>query len=339
MSPVQTISSLDVRQLPKTELHLHLDCSLSYRVASSLDPSLSQEQYNRLFVGPEKCRDLADYLQYAPYGIALMQTEEGLRQVTEDLFYQLQKDNVIYAEIRFAPLLHLEQGLEAAEVVQIVEAAAAKISRKTGIRARLILCTLRHYTREQSLITAQLVEQFQGTLVAALDIAADEAGFPIDAHIDAFQYAQLQNLPRTAHAGEAKGAESVLETLKYFHPTRIGHGVRSIEDPELIQQLIKTGIHLEVCPTSNIQVNVFDRYENHPVNRLYEAGLSIGINTDTRTITNITLNQEYQKLQEVFGWQKEHFLTCNRNSIASSFLPDLEKRQLQQELEQAYQKF
>lgn len=187
-----------------------------------------------------------------------MQTTEQLRLVTADLFEQLQRDNVIYAEIRFAPLLHTEKGLSAEEVVGTVEDALATASQATGVGAHLILCTLRHFSEAQSLQTVQLVKQFRGTRVAGFDIAADEAGYPVDAHIAAFDYAADNNIPCTAHAGEARGSDSVWETLEHFRPSRIGHGVRSIEDPALLEHLREQNTHLEVCATCNIQTNGYD---------------------------------------------------------------------------------
>lgn len=204
--------------------------------------------------------------------------------MVHDLFRQMAEDNMVYAEIRFAPLQHLEKGLTPFEVVSTAEQATAEAAKETGIEARLILCTLRHFTREQSMETVKLVEQFAGTYVAGFDIAGNESGFPIDNHVEAFKYAKEKLIFCTPHAGEAKGAESVWETLQYFAPSRIGHGVRSIEDKKLVQHLAKNKIHLEVCPTCNVQIDIYNTYKNHPVDELYKAGVSLNINTDTRTI-------------------------------------------------------
>ncbi|MGB9028691.1 MAG: adenosine deaminase [Acidobacteriaceae bacterium] len=306
--------------LPKVELHLHLDCSLSYNAVARLDPSISREEYDAEFVAPLQCASLADFLTRAPRGFQLMQTEDALRLVTEDVFEQLHADHVLYAELRFAPLLHLERGLTPEAVVAAIDRATENCIRSTGIEARLILCTLRHYSQEQSLLTAQLVERFSGTRVVALDIAGDEAGHPIDPHIAAFRYAVDRGLHRTAHAGEARGADSVWETLRAFAPSRIGHGVRSIEDPSLVDRLRRDRIHLEICPTSNVQTRTTPTYPEHAVDRLFRAGVSLGINTDTRTITNITLEQEYASLRQHFAWTDAEFLACNREALRAAFI-------------------
>ena len=313
---------MDFRLFPKVELHLHLDCSLSYNVVHRINPAITEEAYMRDFIAPAKCTNLADFLTRAPHAIALMQTEEQLRLVVADLFEQFQRDSMLYAEIRFAPFLHTDSGLSPEQVVEIVEGATAQACAATGIEARLILCTLRHFSAEQSLQTVRLVERFRGTHVAALDLAGDEAGFPVAPHVPAYHYAADHNLARTAHAGEASGPQSVWETLRLLHPSRIGHGVRSIEDSALIEHLRKEHIHLEVCPTSNLQTNMYDTFSDHPINRLYELGIPLSVNTDTRTITNITLTGEYEKLHQFFNWGKDHFLHCNMQALRAAFLPE-----------------
>ncbi len=327
---------MNYQLLPKIELHLHLDCSLSYKVVQQINPAVTFEEYKESFIAPAKCTDLIDYISRSVKGYELMQTKEQLRLVTLDLLEQLQADKVIYAEIRFAPLLHIEKGLTPAEVVQSVNDAVLKGIKATGVEARIILCTLRHYSEEQSVETVKLVEQFSGTNVVGFDIAADEAGFPVDTHIKAFEYAHAKNIHCTAHAGEARGADSVWETLQHLHPSRIGHGTRSAEDEKLLQHLKQNDIHLEVCPTSNIQTNVFDTIENHSADKIYTAGVSMSVNTDSRTITPTTLSAEYALLEKVFNWKKEHFLKCNMEAINHAFCDDGLKEMLKEKIIASY---
>jgi adenosine deaminase len=324
------------RSLPKVELHLHLDCSLSYAVASRLSPGLSREDYERDFVAPPRCESLADFLTRAPSGFQLLQDREALRLATEDLFQQLGEDGVVYAEIRFAPLLHTERGLTPEAAVEAVDRATEEAVRVTGIEARLILCSLRHYSEAQSLETARLLERFAGSRVVALDLAADEAGHPIDAHVPAFRYAFERGFARTAHAGEARGAESVWETLRELQPSRLGHGVRSIEDPALVEHLVRSRVHLEICPSCNVQIGICDSHAGHPIDRLYRAGVSLGVNTDARTLTRVTLSEEYEKLHGAFGWGPEHFRRCNLNALAAAFADEATKERLRPRLTAAF---
>ena len=328
---------MEARSLPKVELHLHLDCSLSYKAVSALEPSVTREEYQRDYIAPARCASLADFLSCAPKGFRLMQTEDSLRLVTEDVVHQLIEDGVIYAEIRFAPLLHTEQGLNPERVVAVVERAVDNLIHETGIQAGLILCTLRHFTEAQSLLTARLVETFRGSRVVALDLAGDEAGFPLDAHTSAYRYAREHGLFRTAHAGEGLGPESVWETLRLLDPQRIGHGTRSIEDPKLVEHLRRERVHLELCPSANVQIIPSIRsMEEHPIDRLYRAGVSINVNSDSRMLTPTTLSREYENLQRTFDWTEQDLLRANFMGLDAAFLDDLVKQRLRNRFLEAY---
>jgi adenosine deaminase len=320
---------MDFKSLPKIELHLHLDCSLSYQVVSKLKPSVTREEYQHDYIAPARCTNLADFLSRAPMGFRLMQTADSLRLVTEDLFRQLVEDGVIYAEIRFAPLLHLENGLSAHQVVATVERSVENLIRETGMQAGVILSTLRHFTAAQSMQTAELVEKFLGSRVVALDLAGDEAAFPLNAHIGAYRYARDHGLFRTAHAGEALGTESVWETLRMLDPQRIGHGTRSIEDFKLVEHLRQKRIHLELCPTANVQIiPSIASMEEHPIDRLYRAGVSVNINSDSRMLTPTTLTKEYEILNRVFKWTKQDFQRTNLMGLEAAFINEDVKRRL-----------
>lgn len=324
---------MDLKSLPKVELHLHLDCSLSYEAVSRLAPGVSRDEYRNEYTAPARCANLADFLTRAPKGFRLMQTEDSLRLVTEDVLRQMAEDGVIYAEIRFAPLLHTERGLSPERVVSVVERAVGEIIRDSGVEANLILCTLRHFTEAQSTLTAKLVEQFKGSRVVALDLAGDEAGFPLAAHVEAYRYAREQGLSRTAHAGEGAGPESVWETLRLLEPQRIGHGTRSIEDSALVDHLRRERIHLELCPSANVQIiPSIERMEEHPIDRLYRAGISLNVNSDSRMLTPTTLTREYECLRDVFGWTEPEFLRANLMGLQAAFAGDDVKQRLEKRL-------
>lgn len=329
---------MDFRLLPKVELHVHLDCSLSYQVAQQLQPGLSQAKFRSSFIAPAKCKDLPDYLLRARSGVALMQTSESLKAVTRDLFDQLSDEHVVYAEIRFAPLLHTAEGLHAKEVVRIVSQAAAEAATHTGIHFGLILCTLRQFSREQSLQTVQLVRQYKDWNIVGFDIAGDEAGYSIKEHMDAFVYAHDQELNITAHAGEACGPESMWETIRHFKPSRIGHGVRCIEDPKLMERIIADHIHLEICPTSNVQTNVCNEISDHPLRIISDSDISFSVSTDARTISDTTLANEYQLLSDSFGFDATRFFQLNLEALKHAFQPASKKSELIASFEKMYRR-
>jgi len=326
-----------MQEFPKIELHLHLDCSLSYKAVSALAPEVTPHEYESAFRAPSKCQNLAQFLSCAPSGFLLMQTAEALRLAVEDLFEQLAADNVIYTEIRFAPLLHLENGLTPLRVVEIVDKAVERMNSETGIEGRLLLCALRHFSPRQSMTTAQLATHFLGSRVVGLDLAGDEAGYAIDVHIPAFRLAMDAGCCRTAHAGEALGPPSVWEVLQELQPTRIGHGVRSMEDPALVDHLRRKRIHLEVCPSANVQIiESLRHWSEHPIDRMLRAGLSLGVNCDSRTLTATTLRNEYQQLSDCFGWGREEFYRVNEMALDAAFVDETTRNTLRAKLESGY---
>ena len=315
-------------KIPKVELHLHLDCSLSFDVVKRINPLIGIDEYKSSFQAKPNSISLNDYINCADIAIELMQTRENLELVVEDLFKQLKKENVIYAEIRFAPLLHCSQNLDENKVVEIICNKAKIESEKNDINYGLILCTLRHYSKKQSLKTVRLVNQYKNNGVVGFDIAADEAGYPLDNHIEAFNYAKSNGLNITAHAGEAKGHESIWESIKKLHTKRIGHGVRCVEDLELVSYLSENDYHLEISLTSNIKTRTYKTFEEHPLNKIYNSSISISLNTDGRTISNTDLSLEYKIAEEKFGWTIDKIKKCNLEAIKHSFTSSSNKSKL-----------
>jgi adenosine deaminase len=306
--------------MPKVELHVHLDPSLTFRAVRQLRPGITRALFEQSYVGPERCTDLVDFLRYIDPSLELMQTVNGLRLATEELVRALAADGVVYVEIRYAPLLHLRQGLTAEIVVETVVDAFNRASARHRLRGGILLCTLRHFTAKQSLETARLAHLYQARGVLGLDLAGDEANFPIEPHVDAYAFAREAGIRRTAHAGEALGPDSVIQTLTRLQPDRIGHGVRSIESEEAVAAVRAAGVHLEVCPSSNVQVGVVPNYQDHPIERLRQARLSIGVNTDTRTVLNTSLSQEYARMHKVFGWDEDLFRSVNLAAVEAAFV-------------------
>lgn len=327
---------MNFSELPKVELHLHLDCSVSYAVARRFRPGLSRSAYEEAFIAPPKCKDLADFLKRAVRGFELLQSEAALRQATLDLLGQLEAEHVLYAEIRFAPLLHTDGGLSPEAVVETVLAAIEEGTAAQQLEARLILCTLRRFSAAQSLATARLAHRYFGKGVAGFDIAGDEAAFPLGPHVPAFQWVHSKGIPATAHAGEAMGAESVLESLSKLHLKRMGHGVRSLEQQAAVDQLLAQGIHLEVCPTSNIQTDVYGTFRQHPINQLLEAGLPVSINTDGRALCNVSLSEEYQRIFEAFEWPAAQYQATLQSAIDAAFAPEPLKQRLSREIREKW---
>lgn len=322
---------------PKIELHLHIDCSVPWSALQRLASTVTREDYLARFVAPEKCTSLRQYLDAIAPSCALLQTADALRIVTAELIAELEADGLIYAELRFAPHTHLSGGLALEKVMEAVAAGVAEGTAGRSIGIGLILCALRDYSREQNLAMIELAHRWRDHGVVGVDIAGDEAGHPLAPNYAIFDRAHELGLNVTAHAGEAMGAESVRETLTRLNPRRIGHGVRCLENDEVVHLLKDRGIHLEVCPSSNVQVGVCPDFASHPIDALSRRGLSLGINTDARTVAPISLSLEYERLEAAFGWGRGEYLAHNLEAARNAFQPDRVREDLCERLIQAWQ--
>lgn len=312
---------LDLKQFPKIELHLHLDGSVNLELASQLLRK-DIETIKKDMVAPNKCNDLNEYLTKFTLPISIMQTKENIELIAENLAKDLMDDGVIYAEIRFAPIKHITK-LSLDEVIESV----LKGLKKVPIKTNLILCLMRDSSFDDNMKIIKLTSKYLNNGVCAVDLAGAEGIYKTGTFKELFDMTKTLNIPFTIHAGEADGEESINAAIN-FGAKRIGHGIRCIENNSVIKKIKEKNITLEVCPTSNIQTNAVDSYEHHPIKYLYESGINITISTDNRTVSNITLTTEYQKLIHSFHFTLEDIKKMNENAIRSSFLNDNEKEKL-----------
>lgn len=312
---------MNYNSIPKIELHVHLDGSVRPMTLSKL-ANIPLEEVKKVSVAPNKCNDLNDYLTKFDLAIEVMQTYDNIKLIATELAEDLKKDNVVYAEIRFAPLKHLKGNLTLNEVVE----AAIEGLQKVDIKTKLLLSMMRNDSIELNKKVIDLAKRYLGP-VAGVDLAGAEALYPTEDFKELFDYAKSLSVPFTIHAGEADGVNSINAALN-FGTKRIGHGVRSIEDKETLKRIKDENILLEICPTSNIQTNIFNSYLDHPFYSLYKNGVKVSINTDNRTVSNVSLTEEYKKLSEVFNLTNADFLKINKDIIDYTFTTDLEKEEI-----------
>jgi adenosine deaminase len=332
-----SIFSSKLRQLPKAELHCHLDGSVRPSTLVELGrehrvqlPKQTPEDLAE-FMRVDDAQSLEDYLRRFDVTISVMQTEEALERIAYELVEDAADDGVRYIEIRNAPLLNVVQGLT---LVQAVEAPLRGLRRAEsdfGITARFIICGLRQFPPESSLEMAQLAVEFRNEGVVAFDLAGGEKGNPASRHAAAFRYAREHNLAVTVHAGEGDGAQSIREAVHACGANRIGHGTRLIEDPELMQYVNDRRIALEVCLTSNVQTRVAESYATHPFREYFDQGLNVTLNTDNRLMSATTLTDEYVYAAEHLGFTMEELAGVALNGFESAFLPWEERLMLIEE--------
>ena len=304
-----------LREIPKVELHVHLDGSVRYETLKEFK-NITKED-----VMCSNCKNLEEYLTRFDLPIEIMQTKEVLTRVAKELVEDLKKDNVIYAEVRFAPILHTKN----LSLEEVVESVLEGLKDK-DLKVNLILCMMRNSSFIENKKIIDLTFKYLNKGVVAIDLAGDEKKHKTSSFKNLFDIINDLKIPFTIHAGEGDGIDSILSAIN-FNTKRIGHGVRCIEDDKVINLIKEKNITLEICPTSNVDTNICE-YKNHPIKRLFDKGVLVTINTDNRTVSNITLTLEYEKLSKYFGFKIEDFKKMNINAIKASFLSNVEKEKL-----------
>src|SRR5438045_5356556 len=314
-----TLTLEEIRAVPKALLHDHLDGGL--RPATVVDlareigyPKLPSADTGEVAVWLQRGANrghLNLYLDAFQHTVAVMQTAGALTRVAAECAEDLAADGVVYAEVRFAPELHVGGGLSLGQVVEAVLEGFRRGSSGRGITVYALLTGMR--TAARSLEIAELAVRYRDQGVVGFDIAGAEAGSPPSRHLDAFQYVARENFHITIHAGEGFGLPSIWEALQWCGAERLGHGVRIVDDikitPEGTAELGRLAsyvrdrrIPLEMCPTSNVHTGAVASVADHPIDLLRRLRYRVTVNTDNRLMSDVTLSSEFHRLAEVFGY-------------------------------------
>ncbi len=336
--------------LPKVSLHDHLDgglraqtvvelaAEIGYELPASDGPSLDE-----WFRATSNSGSLVEYLKTFEVTSAVMQTAAGLQRVACEFVEDLAADGVIYAEVRWAPELHVSQGLSLDETVEAVQAGfeqgtARVVASGHQIRVGQLITAMRHNNR--SLEIAHLAVRHRDRGAVGFDIAGPELGFAAADHAEAFRYLAENFFPATVHAGEADGLDSIRSALTDGRALRLGHGVRLAEDitiesqddantyvviGQLAQWVKDRGIALELAPTSNLQTGAIKAWgteiEDHPFDLLYQLGFNVTVNPDNRLMSGTTISRELQILADAFSYDLEDIEQFQLNAASAAFLP------------------
>jgi adenosine deaminase len=337
------IEHSEIVKAPKALLHDHLDGGLRPATVVELAgavghklPTTDPSELGAWFVAAADSGSLERYLETFAHTVAVMQTEESLHRVARECALDLAADGVVYAEIRYAPEQHLEQGLSLDQVVEAVDAGfrhgcAEAASQGRVIRIGTLLTAMRHAARSQEI--AELAVRFRDTGVVGFDIAGAEAGFPPTRHLDAFEYLQRENFHFTIHAGEAFGLPSIWQAIQWCGADRLGHGVRIVDDitgrpgadPVVLGRLAAyvrdKRIPLELCPSSNVQTGAAASIAEHPIGLLHDLRFRVTVNTDNRLMSGTSMSREMALLAEAFGWGWAELQWLTINAMKSAFIP------------------
>ncbi len=317
------------------DLHLHFDGSLPVKTvweqAKKQGITLaasSMDELREMMVCPVDCKSLNEYLEKFNIPLSVLQTREGIKESMEDLIAQLISGGMIYAEIRFAPQLHLQKGLTQEDVVQEAIAGVETATLGQEMKVQLILCCMRGSDNvDANRETVLMTSKYLGKGVCACDLAGAEALFKTETFADLFAYAAELGVPYTIHAGEADGPKSIKDAIS-FGAKRLGHGVRAAEDALLVTELMENEITLECCPISNVQTKAVASIEVHPIKEFLYRGLKVTVNTDNRTVSQTTIAKEMQFLRDNLGLTVEEERQLYLNAAESAFLSKKEREGL-----------
>jgi adenosine deaminase len=264
-------------------------------------------------VAPDDCPSQAEYIRYFDDAIAVMQTAQALERIAYELCIDSAAENIDYLEVRWAPRLHLRDGLEVAQVIDAVMAGIGA----GPITAVAIVCAMRQHTPEENIELAREAGRFAGKGVVGFDLAGDEVRYPASPHRPAFEAARAAGLRLTCHAGEAGEPSSVDEALN-LGVERIAHGVIGARDARIVERVRTEGIVLDMCPTANWKCKAVPTIAAHPLPRLVRDGVRCTISTDSRSVAGTTLSQEFELMSEI-GMTDEELRRCNDTAYAARF--------------------
>ncbi len=344
-----SLSHDTIRQAPKVLLHDHLDGGV--RAATVLDlagaaghelPVGESDELDLWFRASADSGSLERYLETFVHTVGVMQTADALARVAAECAEDLAADGVVYAEVRFAPELHVDGGLHLDEVVEAVQDGFATGTRTAAaagneIRVGTLLTAMRHAARSREI--AELAVRYRDHNVVGFDIAGAEAGFPPTRHLDAFEYLRRENAHFTIHAGEGFGLPSIWEALAWCGTDRLGHGVRIIDDitvgedgvaslGRLAQYVRDKRIPLEMCPSSNVQTGAAPSIAEHPIGLLRQLSFRVTVNTDNRLMSGVSMSSEMAALVEAFGYGWDDLQWLTLNAMKSAFIPFDERLEL-----------
>ncbi|MEA1979005.1 MAG: adenosine deaminase [Chloroflexota bacterium] len=328
--------------LPKIELHIHLEGAILPRTVLHLArrhgvslPATDEDGLRHWY----QFTDFKHFIEIYLVIQNLLRTPEDFELVTYDFGREMQRQNIRYAEATFTPFTHIwqDKGLTPDDMIVGLDAGRRRVADDFGVEIAWVMDIPRNlsfadgkYTGSASDPTVEMALAWQDWGVVALGLGGNEVGAPPEPFAHAFDAARAGGLHSVPHAGETVGPESVWGSIRALGAERIGHGVRSIEDPMLVDYLVRQQMPLEVNPTSNLCLGVYPSYEAHPLRRLWDAGAYVTINSDDPPLFNTTLNREYRVLIDHFGFDAAMLEQITLNALRASFLPTARKDLLEQ---------
>lgn len=317
----------------KLDLHCHLDGSLPVGYVIEELGKRGQIITAEDLQVEESCPDLAQYLKKFDLPLRCMQTISGLRKSAYEFIKSVAEERVAYVEVRFAPMLSvneqlpMEQRLNCQEIIGAVLQGLKKGEEDFGVCYGLIVCAMRHHTEEMNLQMIKEAREFLGDGVVAVDLAGNEAAFPMKGFQQIFREVNRLQMPFTVHAGECGSVVNIQDAID-LGAVRIGHGIAMSGHKEVQRLCAKQGIGVEMCPISNMQTKAIKEGEIYPIMEFMDNQVLVTVNTDNRTVSNTNIEKEMQWLKTHSQIRQEQIVQCMKNAIETAFASDEVKQRL-----------
>jgi len=320
---------MNLLQIPKLELHCHLDGSLPLDFVKEQlgDANIMPVDLQ----APKDCNSLAQYLERFDLPIRCLQSAKGIEKAGYALIESVAKENVKYIEVRFAPLFSVNEQISCREVIESLLLGLERAKSDFGVYSNVLVCAMRHLTVEQNLEMLTIARELLGLGVCALDLAGDEAAFANSEFKELFEQARKWKMPFTIHAGEC-GSVSNVRAAMDMGAKRVGHGIALMKDRELQKEFRHRCIGIEMCPTSNLQTKAIENWEAYPLFDFLDNDLMVSINTDNRTVSGTTMTKELELICHGKANGEALVYQLLNNAIETSFATDDIKHVLDKEI-------
>lgn len=314
--------------MPKTELHIHTEGAIPLPLLLEF---IHRKEPNHEI---QSIDDLKNKLVYSSFKefimtwiwmVSYIRSEQDFETIVYYVLKDLHSQNVKIAELFYSPFDYQNQKFDPTLITEFMISGVKKAKRDFGIHAALIADVVRNHTYESAEVRFSWIEKYLGEELIGIGLGGSEDKFKNELFADVFKLAKSKGFRVVAHAGEADGANSVKSAIEILKTERIGHGIRCIEDNNLVELLKKLQLPLEVCPTSNVATNVVTGLKNHPIRQLFESGLLVTVNSDDPTMFHTSVTNEYQKLHTELGFTWNNLKTLALNGVKASFLDESEK--------------
>ena len=330
-----------MRLLPKSELHIHQEAVLSSKTIKnvfkrSYGRTMTKAEYDSLFAYDTFQGFLDSFIKIQSFFTDM----NDLEFLFNDFSAYLEDNNIVYCETFFSPTSHLRKGWDFQEMMSLVSNSIKQIKKNTGRIVKLIVDVSRSFGEENAMRNLDYVLAANNPDIIGIGLGGNEATGPAKDFEQVFKKARKNGLHVVAHAGEICPSSSIKDTLHYLKAERIGHGISAAADEELMKKLIKDRTPLEVCPTSNVFTKkIVTEMKEHPIRKLFDAGVNVSINTDDPTFFKVSLIDEYWNLYKYMNFSLEEIKQLIKNGFNSLFISDAKKKSYCSQLEKAWKQF